>query len=73
MKDEQVAMRLLSKGDLVEILRTSESTIDRKVKEDPSFPQPRKLSGNSIRWISGEVYAFIASLPLATDWADSRE
>ena len=70
MKDERDDLKLMSKSDLVKILRTSESTIDRKMREDPEFPAARRLGKNSLRWISVEVYAYIRALPMAADWGD---
>lgn len=55
--------RLLRKEDVARILGVSRSTIDRWVRDDPSFPQPRKLGQSAARYISDEILAYIADLP----------
>lgn len=54
--------RLITKRDLCTLLSASEASIDRWLRTDPSFPQPRRLGPGSIRWILAEVSAFIATL-----------
>jgi predicted DNA-binding transcriptional regulator AlpA len=48
--------------------RTSLSwrTIQRKVRSEPDFPKPRKVSEGRIGFIESEVDAWIASRPLTS-------
>lgn len=58
----QAEVRLMTKAELRRMLATSDASIDRWLRSDPSFPQPRRLGAGSIRWISQEVIAFIRGL-----------
>lgn len=59
---------LITKMDFCRMLSVSEASIDRWLRTDPDFPQPRRLGPNSIRWIRQEVNVFITRLtPVAYD------
>lgn len=53
---------LVTKLQLCSMLSASEASVDRWLRTDPKFPQPRRLGPGSIRWIRQEVEAFILSL-----------
>ncbi|MCQ0971787.1 AlpA family phage regulatory protein [Paracoccus sp. TK19116] len=55
-------LRLINKNELCKILSASEASVDRWLRSDPSFPQPRRLGPGSIRWVRGEVTGFIKQL-----------
>lgn len=59
--------RLISKSELMELLSWSESSIDRRLREDPDFPRPVRLGPHTVRWRLAEVLAYIDSLPLAEE------
>ncbi|MCQ0972087.1 AlpA family phage regulatory protein [Paracoccus sp. TK19116] len=64
-KDNRVAgedLRLINKNELCKMLAASEASVDRWLRSDPSFPQPRRLGPGSIRWVQGEVIGFIEQL-----------
>ena len=54
---------LLTKQQLGKILSVSRATIDRWVRENPDFPQPRRITAQTIRWRMSDVARFIAGLP----------
>lgn len=54
---------LIPKLQLCQLLSVSEATVDRWLRTDPSFPQPRRLGPGTIRWRRDEVMAFIRDLP----------
>lgn len=54
---------LMVKRDVCKVFAVSEATIDRWLRSDPDFPQPRRFGPNSIRWIKSEVMAYMLSLP----------
>lgn len=58
-------IRLITKNDLMQLLSWSEASVDRRVREDPYFPQPVRLGPGSIRWRLDEVVKFIRNLPAA--------
>ena len=64
-KDEDDGLRLIGKMRLCKLLGVSESTIDRWVRSDPAFPQPRRLGPGAIRWVWREVMDYIDRLPRA--------
>lgn len=55
-------VRLITKTELCRCLAASEASIDRWLRSDPSFPQPRRLGPGSIRWVEDEVARFIREL-----------
>jgi len=55
-------VRLITKAELCRRLAASEASIDRWLRADPSFPQPRCLGPGSIRWVEDEVVRFIGQL-----------
>ena len=59
MQDE---IELIKMDGLVEMLKTSESTIRRKLKSG-EIPQGRRLSAKIVVWIKSDIIAWILSLP----------
>ncbi|MCD1634204.1 AlpA family phage regulatory protein [Martelella mediterranea] len=59
--------RLTPKQKLMELLSWSESSIDRRLREDLDFPRPVRLGPRTVRWRLAEVLAYIDSLPLAEE------
>lgn len=57
--------RLLTQSTVCDMLCISRSTLSRWTRQFPEFPQPRKLSGGSVRWIESEIEDFIESRPRA--------
>lgn len=55
-------VRLITKTELCRRLAASEASVDRWLRSDPSFPQPRRLGPGSIRWVEEEVVRFIWQL-----------
>ena len=55
-------VRLITKIELCRRLAASEASVDRWLRSDPSFPQPRRLGPGSIRWVEEEVVRFILEL-----------
>ena len=55
-------VRLITKTELCRRLAASEASIDRWLRSDPTFPQPRRLGPGSIRWVEDEVARFIRQL-----------
>ena len=53
--------RLIPAAEVCRQLHTSKSTLYRRMKSDPDFPQARRL-GTSVRWVEAEVEAYIAGL-----------
>lgn len=53
---------LITKSELCRMLSVSEASVDRWLRTDASFPQPRRLGPGSIRWIRQEVNLFIQGL-----------
>lgn len=61
-------VRLITKTELCRRLAASEASVDRWLRADPAFPQPRRLGPGSIRWVEDEVVRFIRQLmPVAYD------
>lgn len=54
---------LLTKQEVGRLLSISRATIDRWVRENPDFPQPIRVTEQTIRWRASEVSRFIAGLP----------
>lgn len=54
---------LLTKQEVGRLLSISRATIDRWVRENPAFPQPLRVTEQTIRWRASEVSRFIAGLP----------
>ncbi len=57
-------LQLLKKTELCEMLSVSEASVDRWLRSDPSFPQPRRIAPGTIRWKRSEVRAFLQGLPI---------
>lgn len=55
-------VRLITKTELCRRLAASEASVDRWLRADPGFPQPRRLGPGSIRWVEDEVVRFIRQL-----------
>jgi predicted DNA-binding transcriptional regulator AlpA len=53
---------LMTKLQLCKALCASEASVDRWLRSDRTFPQPRRLGPGSIRWVRQEVDAFIRDL-----------
>lgn len=61
-KHSAADVRLITKTELCRRLAASEASVDRWLRADPSFPQPRRLGPGSIRWVEDEVVRFIGQL-----------
>lgn len=59
--------RLIDKITLCHMLSWSESSVDRRLREDPYFPRPRRLGRHTVRWILSEVHDYIRNLPEADE------
>lgn len=62
--DTPTDLQLLKKTELCEMLSVSEASVDRWLRSDPSFPQPRRIASGTIRWKRSEVRAFLQGLPI---------
>ncbi len=67
LQTPQIArFRLITMKDLCSRLQISRSSVERAVRADPSFPQPRTLPGGRlVRFVETEVDAYIERLPKA--------
>jgi len=63
--------RLLRLRDVKEKTGLGSSTIYRRLA-DGSFPVPRILGPNTVRWLQSEIDAWIKSLPLLRDGTAAR-
>ena len=68
LENPLLEFRLITKMELMKVLSWSEASIDRRLREDPDFPQPLRLGRGSIRWRHDEVVRFIKQLPRAYDY-----
>lgn len=57
-------LQLLKKTELCEMLSVSEASVDRWLRSDPSFPQPRRIAPGTIRWRRCDVRKFLQGLPI---------
>lgn len=55
-------LRLIDMRELCRLLGTSKSSVERWLRSDPDFPQPRRLGPGSVRWRLDKVLAFIERL-----------
>lgn len=62
MTNKPLELRLISKGELCRLLGVSESSVDRWLRSDPTFPQARQLGPGTVRWRLDEVKRFIDGL-----------
>lgn len=46
-------------------LSLSESTVQKLIREDPTFPKPRQLSGRRVAWLVRELEAWAESRPVS--------
>lgn len=53
--------RLLKLPELMARTALSRSEVYRRVRDDPTFPQPAKLGARSVAWMEAEVDAFVLS------------
>jgi predicted DNA-binding transcriptional regulator AlpA len=56
---------LLSAKETCRRLSLSRTTLWRRCRTEPGFPQPRRLSENKIAFLEAEVESYIENLPLA--------
>lgn len=64
------ATQLLTMDELCALLQMSRSTIERLVRSERAFPQPRRFGkGRLIRFVEAEVLDYIAGLP-AVEYSD---
>lgn len=62
----QATPGLLTLGDLCALLCVSKSTVERMIRSEPTFPQPRRLPrGRLIRFFADEVQDYLEGLPRA--------
>ncbi|SFJ02019.1 helix-turn-helix transcriptional regulator [Jannaschia pohangensis] len=54
--------RLIDRWEVIDMLGISESTLERRMVDDETFPQPRRLGSRTIRWIEADVEAYIFGL-----------
>lgn len=62
-------MRVLRVNDLTKRLGISQTTIWR-LRQEGSFPPPRRLSANAVGWIESEVEEWLEARPAATGSTD---
>jgi predicted DNA-binding transcriptional regulator AlpA len=56
-------VQLLTLEEVCDLLRISRSSVERAIRSDPAFPQPRKLPGGRlIRFVHAEVMSYINGL-----------
>ncbi len=55
----------LDRSDAAKALALSESTLEKLVREDDSFPKPRRLSANRVGWLRRELDAWAESRPVS--------
>ena len=57
---------LLTREEVCKLLRISQSTLDRLIRSEESFPQPRKFSaGRLVRFLAIEVKQYIEAMKCA--------
>lgn len=62
----QATSGLLTLRDVCALLQVSKSTVERMIRSEPAFPQPRRLKKSRlIRFLADEVQAYLAGLPRA--------
>lgn len=52
-------VQLITNQRVCDMLSISRSTLNRWVRQDPEFPQPRAVGQGSVRWLQSEIEAFI--------------
>lgn len=62
---DRATLRFLSERKVCDLLAISRSTLNRRVRTDPEFPQPRRVGARTIRWIEAEVRDYISERPRA--------
>ena len=63
---EPATSRLLTLSEICAILQVSKSTVERMIRSEPRFPQPRKLMNSRlIRFLAADVQAYLEALPIA--------
>ncbi|PVA05913.1 helix-turn-helix transcriptional regulator [Thalassorhabdomicrobium marinisediminis] len=55
-------LRLIDRWAVIDRLGISESTLERMMVREVDFPQPRRISSRSIRWLEHEVDAYSRKL-----------
>jgi predicted DNA-binding transcriptional regulator AlpA len=62
----QVERLLISMAEVQQItgLRSRQS-IYNKLRQDPTFPRPRRLGAHSVAFLRAEVEAWVSALPIA--------
>lgn len=62
----QVERLLISMSEVQQVtgLRSRQS-IYNKLRQDPTFPRPRRLGAHSIAFVRSEVEAWVSALPIA--------
>ena len=64
------APTLMTMDELCALLRVSRSTVERAIRSDPAFPQPRRLAqGRLVRFLVTEVRAYLTALQ-CVEYAD---
>lgn len=53
----------LSRQQAADALAISDSTLEKLVRQEPSFPRPRKISANRVGWLYREMEAWAESRP----------
>lgn len=69
MRKPQPPIRLIDRWAVIKMLGISESTLERMMIRDETFPQPRRIGTKSIRWLEHEVTAYIDRLPVVDYFA----
>lgn len=66
VQPKQATSELLTLRDICAILSVSKSTVERMIRSEPTFPQPRRFrKGRLIRFFADEVQAYLMALPRA--------
>lgn len=60
--DKEPKIKLIDRWAVIDMLGVSESTLERLMVSDESFPLPRRISTRSIRWLQHEVEDYIRHL-----------
>lgn len=58
--------RFLTSQQVCDRMTFSRSTLNRRVRTDPDFPQPRDCGGMTRRWSEAELHAYMLGRPRVT-------
>jgi len=62
-------LRLIDRWAVTRMLGISQSTMERRQREDVNFPVPLLIGTRNVRWLEHEVEGYILNLPRADRFA----